>query len=1824
MPTSKVHPGATLQTLDLAGRVGNDQQLPGMGNLLVAARQTLGPAATQLRSLLNQAPNLQQTMRTALQANLPVSPDACGLRHGDSQVTLLNFATRLLASPVFANPFANWSTWGFDEHPAHAQMTPAQWVSYLTPIVNAAKLHTPLNYWEGRMPGTGISRQSHAANLLRQHFTGSLDIAYGLGALSTDSWLQGRQPSSRHALLHWRLATGRKLTCTIALVIAPTPSQTHWLIYIPGTLNSVQQFTDLEGLRGWVYQNRFRFWSDPRSPITAGTRDDVVVSEVQGDGISLLMEQALHQHQEITDHYLLEASKESETDPLDWTALQAWENERSEMVPKALDPTVEAAIDAVIANDAALAEEEVHFACLEQHLPIGWRQQHVERQEALLELYLGDDLELTSDKVSLLRERQSLLEQLQDSHDTDFLALPDPATSTDLQARVEHIAEGLCQALLKEARLQHTLGDLSATHLDWVEQLVERPEPNLQRPVQASTLELVSADRKWQLHGYMTFCAIPMDDQEVEDQTVLLYRPGLRGGLMAFADESALAGRLLATLHGAWPDALLESAQPSDAKQILESLTDSASVTFRHVPVSSHFMQHCVQSIVTALPASTSREQARQRLCISENRGRALALARFAEKNRSSHIHGQLSALQHLDANQLNALIAQTHMLKNALRASAELLKLSLPSRMHFAQHTLNAHLRHEFALQTVPHITLDIADSVTMKREVTGQSALGGAGSREVPVFSESRSEVALASFMLWALDDERRHRLSNANVRFEPAADPSLQRMLTPAYLADLIKRLDIAGHYERRITQTYLGFEHESDWQVQWRQETLRSPYEICLHLLALSRPTSLAADGQQLLERFYSEQTGAVTARTIKYHSMILKPGTAADGSSNSVGLSGIYLIEGPGGPVLLYMPDAPNGKVISQHPSSTAACQALQTMALDRKMARYLATQSQSGNPDEHESYINTALQRNFQAFLEPGPTRSESLPTHQSRLEMGDFIRSHRATSRSQADLALAEPEIAIRHLFLGLRMALGIVPGVSTALALYDGWHASNAVVRAFEQGNLDEGLQHLVSLLQSLTDAMLAIAPLAATPGNPAAAARLLTQQRQRLDPLRALPAIRKTPPSPFAGYEADLPTGPMLPSTLPHGAGVFEHVATRQRFISRDGAWYSVEWDAAHLTWRLKPQGIRSYRQPVRLSEQGVWETSGRLSGLLVDNGLQGGGGALTTLYNRGVATWRQFLRRQPPQLTGMDLAHDINAELIRMRTRMSTKQANYRTAIQAVAEGAVPSESQRAAIVNARKQLSDELNRNIEFNARSIARLREQRATLTRTDYSRFTSLCEANINELSVLDMHLASDRFTLATAQVNHAVAAIQALPGPSAPTTLVKRLAQASLRANQEMIETLQEIERLAIRHHARRNQLQGRVLTDYLMLVDKTGLTLDVDNVRLVRASILSTTLFNEDAVEHPQMGPFMDLFHEQGVALRSTLYSQLKLPRAGLSRMQERNFLRSAQIRYARYLSHLTAWEDNFQDLLSPSETRAFRSLMRQLMDDIEGQLGRASANRQRSTTQPDRGPSRPRLFETAEGPLIGETFTERGQPRMRINQPNSDRPHTVYARNEAGQWQLSAAERAVPTQPLSNLVKTATARLDDIPRQQARLRQYQTPQAVPVDLEDIAQGHAQQLRFIAARIRQKAGNTMTAGQTALTQRLENAAEQMQTFGRQLRIAQSKATSKPTVGYLEYLLEQKEVEIVWSRTLKPKVDRKGNPVEYLEEYRINDVRTQQALWYAHFHFRQKPTQGFTRLEAGHLKLASERDLGDGAWRGSMSETQANRLFGNLRPAT
>lgn len=171
--------------------------------------------------------------------------------------------------------------------------------------------------------------------------------------------------------------------------------------------------------------------------------------------------------------------------------------------------------------------------------------------------------------------------------------------------------------------------------------------------------------------------------------------------------------------------------------------------------------------------------------------------------------------------------------------------------------------------------------------------------------------------------------------------------------------------------------------------------------------------------------------------------------------------------------------------------------------------------------------------------------------------------------------------------------------------------------------------------------------------------------------------------------------------------------------------------------------------------------------------------------------------------------------------------------------------------------------------------------------------------------------------------------------------------------------------------------------------------------------------------------------------------------------------------------------------------------------------------------------------------------------------------------------------------------------------------------------PASLEDLANGYAATLKELAQSITRKGGERLEDVQRAVALDLQNSAKNLERTGQQLRIEQTKIAQQPGFGHLEYLHVQEEVSIHWSRTLEPAKNKQGNAIEYLEEYRIDDKTTGDPLWYAHFHFKNRPKQGFARLEAGHLKLAAEVNQRAGVWRGVLTESQAGKLFGGLRPA-
>lgn len=1651
------------------------------------------------------------------------------------------------------------------------------------------------SYWDSRMPGHAVSRRAYAELHLREHFQSSLELNYGLDRIKLKGWETGQLDSaSRYAQLHWQQPGPVVGPCPGALLIQTGADDAPWLLYRPQANNPVRVFQDETVLRQWLHEHRKRLWSHPPVPLVDDSDSTFIqLSALTGDGFSSLLRGLL-------------ADSDASTPQL------------KVALPEALSEELASLVSA----DEALVAQEVHFDTLDARLPLGWCKQRIARQEQLLATYLGSDTEPTSTRMAALREQQAKLDAQDTTLQALLAALPETSTSQAWgqthgeRSRFDHLSQHFANTLLLEAEFQQRLGELSEPHLQWVRALLERPEPSLQRPVQPSALKLAVGERAWMLTGFMTLQALPTEDTPAADTRVLLYKPGHDGGLATYDSEEQLVERLLNTLYGAWPEVLLESAWPQDTETLLEHLdrTD-AKPTLVRVPITNHAFDYLTQTHLTLLTQadSASRAQLRWKLGSSHNGARLQAFERLAERNRTANLHNHLQSLAHLDATQRSALARQFEALPRAMHASSQLLARDLPEREQFVRNQLHAYLRSTYSLTQVPTITLDIADRTGKQRIPLPESGLGHAY-KEVVTFSAERSNVPLETFLLWALDDDLSLRLGNANIVIDDAMTaPGLAQQLNHSAIANLVKTLDLAGAYERQILSAFKGDAQQTEWERLCHRETLLAPFEHQLQILALSRPTTLDAAGQQVLKLFCQEQLEPLRPRTVKHHAIDLKPGSAADGSSHRVTLSGIFLLEPANGPRVLLLPDAPNGKVATQHDSREAACQALEDMTLDPAMRSYLASRPLDGEASTHRSYIDQALLRQFSGFIGVGIPRSESIAEIQANLLMGRLITEHRASSRSQLDLYLENAAIGHGRVYDYLKLTLGFLPGIGTLVALYDGWHAANTSVEAFLRGDHGEGIEHLNSVFLSLVDALLDLGT-AALPNASNAKAR--THNRQRLAGLHHSGVTRRGRPHAFEGYAEDAPAGRWINHPATHGQGVYRHVGSGADYILHQGVHYQVEWDATYQTWRLKGSAARSYKQPVRLSELGSWVPHGSLSGRLVDNGLAGGGAYLGRLYQRGWENLRGYLGRQPALLSPERLIHELDLGRLAEQRKLTASQHVLKRAIaehQAASQAPI---THSAAVRQAQQAYTDQMQAFMTFHEQALARLRGAGRPMGGAQKQFRDGLAFNLVHQHPAL---IRQYQFQLQRHfdEVRRLQRALDT--APTDPLAQLKALRSAQAR----MAQSLEQLESEFRRAAALKNRVQGANLTTYQLGLDELTMPLDPNGYRVVRLSIEAAGMLKLPAAASDDFMLVLRQVNRELTDLRSQLFSHHDLASAGLSRTQEHRFLLQAKARYQRFDSYMTSWQDDFPTFVTPQGTQRMRQELAKLIEEVDSALS-ASAPVQKAPPRP-RGTSKPRLFETVDQQLlIGHEITVDGQPQMQVRNSLAQEPPTSFTRTTDNKWQSTTLAQPIPSAALPSLVASARKRLGDVATQQAKLRQYKNLNMAPASLQDLADGYATTLKDLAKGIaRHEDAGGLSDAQRGLVRDLERAAADLQAVGKQLRIEQLKATTQPAFGHLEYLHAEEQVSVHWSRTLEPARNRHGLAIEYLEEYRIDDMTSGEPLWYAHFHFKRRPGQGFARLEAGHLKLASERNQRAGAWRGSISESQAGSLFGGLRPA-
>jgi hypothetical protein len=369
----------------------------------------------------------------------------------------------------------------------------------------------------------------------------------------------------------------------------------------------------------------------------------------------------------------------------------------------------------------------------------------------------------------------------------------------------------------------------------------------------------------------------------------------------------------------------------------------------------------------------------------------------------------------------------------------------------------------------------------------------------------------------------------------------------------------------------------------------------------------------------------------------------------------------------------------------------------------------------------------------------------------------------------------------------------------------------------------------------------------------------------------------------------------------------------------------------------------------------------------------------------------------------------------------------------------------------------------------------------------------------------------------------------------------------------------------------------------------------------------------------------------FHEQFKAARNkvgrALRTQAHLPQVSASVSQRNKVLEDCLATYTEFRRRLNAWTLGYSQHLDLEQVTAFLDNLDKVEDFAR------HAIKTRPSVVPKQGRPGQQLFETEDNQLlIGIASTDAVTRQKRFTITGVDGRTETWLPRSSGKYHLS--EPPVSVQPelptdVRPLLTEARNRLEAVNVYTRKVEGYARQNMLPVDLEHMMSSEATELTTRARAIERLSPTEAVALQ------LRNRANEMLRKGRTLRIEQSMNSKTPTEGYLDYLLEQKAVDIRKEGGLRDLGKRADGRRDFLQEYEVRDLRSDppQTLWYAHFHYTSAKPQ-FGDFVKGHLKLPEQRNLGlqwqkdvaasggtvETIWRGDIGKPLGNKHFSTL----
>ena len=1713
--------------------------------------------------------------------------------------------------------------------PAHALqgLTPLQLLARLKDLEPAKALDEHWNaYWDARAPGTPVSRRERTAQLYREHFEASVQIAFARRTLDAEQLkpLSLLVDSSVAAL---RLDNQPVNTEQLTLILSDNSKVEHpaaWvisvgdkqpvtqLLYLPCHCDVIKVFSQRSDMENWLARqslvptglpiDNIRFEYTARTlPLTVGITD--TLSHQQRAQLARLRN-GTHGQPGLAEHG---AHALNDVDRI--------EQQCHGSVFFASPPNLEQNDSS---NDDIDDEEPSLFGSLYADIPWPVRQRSLNRQRDALETWLGDDLE--SDRQRNFKNSLDALEAAEQAADTAGRALLYRQRVLDL-ATFNREFTALYNAhktgLHAEAELQRALKQLSEDEYSLLKALPAAAAPD--QIVASLVLSMTEKNGEHttvttqELNGPFVITRSSALLDPASPHSLLLYWPGTGGGLQRFPSRRELERQVFKIRDQ--DDHLALQLKKIDAdpldysldRQITDFEETAGQIRQRYSDAS--------QSAQRADELERLRKQALATLQVPLHAARHLAFAHLLEQNRSATLAASLPDwLTRAGGSERIELKALIEAYIPAMHRSHEQLEMALIPRDKFTRQHLHARLRKDFSIKGHFAVQLDLPDSVSWQKRSTPAPGAPGTAQKLFLVPSAARSKMSLQDLAQHNIDNTPSMSLEPLLLRLSymkvevTTEDESERKALTTGitlpYLRKILPELDLPQAYEKLILKAFIGSTDESTFVKDHRRECLIEPWRLMLKLQGACAHLQKQINYDELQVLNIAIDADTQEAWRADRKRIVLWPAHLAVGGKDTpqegpVTLSGVTFIEEQiSGMTLLYLPDSPDSRFLRRYDNLEAARKALFNLCQRDEMVSYLAGRALQGNVRAHVSRIDQAMLRHFDAMIGIGMRwpSTMSLASHLLNAHMGRLIEAHRGTSRSNDALYLERYTLNGPRAFNYIKMALGVVPFVGVAIALYDAWTSANQAVSAFLRGKVGDGLAEIESVLLSLIDATMDILPGISAGSSATRAARTLTRTRQLTasgtsaralhapSKRRAMHVIQR-----FAGYEYEQPIS--LASLQPATTGIYRNVYRHADgdFIVRQGRIYQVELNKDARNWRLRGTASKSYKQPVGLDEAGDWDTYFGVYGVTFEGGGLGGGNVYGHLADTLDPIWPQAIRdRLPRWWTDQALRrhHQLTVAADDLSGRIDAQALRSNVVIKAYYD-----HPDHPALL---RMAADKVCRDDIALATRQYQILEELRPLTHGNKLRA-------LNEMQSHDAALVADRLQHRVVLANQRISplldeidrldvSLDALPAASINERL--GLLREMRRLRVEVTGAIEEIE-----------ALMGDLNRWYELIVVRANKAKLADVVSdlnrrlndfnlgyLKTAHRLESVKNFENASEVSWLYLQQRAWHLR-VEMDRALYMQFSLSEVSASKAQRTQILSNCLDTYAKYRREMNQWTASYPQYFHMEEFEP-------LMAGIEAMAERARKAIDHPAPPRLAGQSNKKVFLTEDEQLL--IGVENWEPRTRQRQfvLNDGRAgRQVWEQADNGKYRLltPATSQTTPARrELAPLLADARKRLDAQPDYLAKVQDHADRNMLPVDLEHMLVSEADDLTHRARDI-----EALSAGD-AIVGELRAKASELRARGREMRTWQSLKTRKPTDGMLDDLVRQKTVEIRKVAPLTRLRKRTDGRVDHLQEYEIWDLTQAppKLLWYAHFHYsRAKPV--FGEFEKAHLKLAEHRFL-------------------------